>query len=133
METLTKSVPVADNAAKSILCKLPARIQKLIDVRDNGCWMWLGSTRSSKYKHTRYRYGTYNAKFAHRVVYQLLIGQIPSDREIDHLCNHKLCVNPAHLDVVTHQENCQRRLRSGPAPDPNSQRSQRGFYARRVK
>jgi len=42
---------------------------------------------------------------AHKFAYQAIIGPIPPGRELDHLCDNKLCVNPSHLEPVTHQEN----------------------------
>jgi hypothetical protein len=42
-------------------------------------------------------------------------GPIPEGLEIDHLCRVQLCVNPEHLEAVTHRENM---LRS---PLPNFQ------------
>jgi hypothetical protein len=111
------------------LCQvLPDRFLKLIDRVPDGCWKWLGSVRTRTYKHRRYRYGSYNGKLAHRLIYEALHGIIPSHLEIDHICHNKLCVNPAHLQVLTHQQNCARRPKSGPYPDPNSSRSRRGVY-----
>ena len=42
---------------------------------------------------------------AHRVVFQLLGVEVPSDLDLDHLCYTKSCVNPEHLEAVTHQVN----------------------------
>jgi hypothetical protein len=47
---------------------------------------------------------------AHRVVYQLLAGPIPEALDLDHLCKVQHCVNPAHLEPVTHGENVLRGL-----------------------
>jgi hypothetical protein len=42
----------------------------------------------------------------HRVMFQLYTGQpIPPGMEIDHTCNNRLCINPLHLQMVTHSEN----------------------------
>ena len=65
------------------------------------CWLWTASTRNG--------YGAYfhagQMTPAHRVAYEHLIGPIPEGLEIDHLCRVRACVNPAHLEPVTHQEN----------------------------
>ena len=58
---------------------------------------------------------------AHRVVYEEYVGQIPEGLQLDHLCHtfdkdctgghscpHRRCVNPAHLEPVTHRENALR-------------------------
>jgi hypothetical protein len=41
---------------------------------------------------------------AHRFVYEMLVGPVDAP-ELRHLCNTKLCVNPAHLKPGTHAEN----------------------------
>lgn len=35
-------------------------------------------------------------------------GPVPAGMELDHMCHDRGCVNPLHLDLVTHQENCKR-------------------------
>jgi hypothetical protein len=41
----------------------------------------------------------------HRVFYELANGPIPKGLEADHLCRNTLCVNPDHIELVTHREN----------------------------
>lgn len=72
---------------------------------DSGCWVWTGAKVRDGYgviceggNHGR------NLR-AHRVAYELLVGQIPSGLVIDHLCRNRACVNPAHLEPVTVREN----------------------------
>lgn len=72
---------------------------------ENGCWLWTGMPTTGGY-------GTFsfegNQQYAHRVAYKALIGVIPEDLQIDHLCRVRLCVNPWHLDLVTSRENMRR-------------------------
>lgn len=68
-----------------------------------GCWLWTGPL-------TRGDYGTFmapNGKMTrvHRYAYEVMVGPIPEGLELDHLCRVRLCVNPAHLDPVTHAVN----------------------------
>ncbi|WP_187280760.1 HNH endonuclease signature motif containing protein [Microbispora sp. CSR-4] len=42
---------------------------------------------------------------AHRAAYELYFGPIPDGLQLDHLCRVRHCVNPAHLEPVTGQEN----------------------------
>jgi len=36
-------------------------------------------------------------------------GFVPGKKQVDHLCNNRMCVNEAHLEMVTHKENQRRR------------------------
>lgn len=42
---------------------------------------------------------------AHRVAYDLLVGEIPAGMHVLHRCDHPWCVNPEHLFLGTHQDN----------------------------
>lgn len=49
---------------------------------------------------------------AHRYVHEMAIGPIPEGHEVDHVkargCKHRDCINPDHLEAVTHAENIYR-------------------------
>lgn len=47
-------------------------------------------------------------KYAHRVVYEELVGPIPEGLQIDHLCRVRACCNHLHLEAVTQRENIMR-------------------------
>jgi hypothetical protein len=65
------------------------------------CWIWTGGTGSG-YGVVGYRYHRYRA---HRISYLLAKGPIPAGLEPDHLCCVRPCVNPDHLEPVTHRVN----------------------------
>lgn len=73
----------------------------------SGCTLWLGST-------TERGYGRFTVDSqrrglaAHRVAYELFVGPIPAGLELDHTCRTPQCVNPNHLEPVTHAVNCRR-------------------------
>ena len=68
----------------------------------NGCWVWVGLLNA-------YGYGEFNVNRrhlgAHRFSYTTIKGPIPEGLELDHLCRVPRCVNPDHLEAVTHQVN----------------------------
>jgi HNH endonuclease len=41
-------------------------------------------------------------------VWRRIFGHIPDELEVDHLCENPWCVNPKHLELVTHKENVRR-------------------------
>lgn len=66
------------------------------------CWLWTGA-KSGGYGHI-WLTGI-GHRMAHRVNYEYHVGPIPEGLDLDHLCRVRACVNPSHLEPVTHQEN----------------------------
>lgn len=90
------------------------RFMRFVNKTDS-CWLWTGTTSG-----TNARYGYFNPTTSqygkkvpsHRWLYEQMIGPIPPGMELDHVadrgCASKLCVNPDHLEPVTHAENRRR-------------------------
>lgn len=85
-----------------------------IRVYPSGCWVMCGWGSKDGY-------ANYNRTTGHRVVYEALVGPIPTGLQLDHLCHtrdpncpsdstclHRRCVRPDHLDPVTVRENALR-------------------------
>lgn len=96
------------------------------------CWIWTAASSGRPGK----KYGRIWAgkrsltgrplgSQAHRVAYEMFVGPIPQGLQIDHLCRTTLCVNPAHLEPVTYEEN-QRRGNSPMAQQARQTHCKRG-------
>lgn len=79
-------------------------------VEDRGftspCWIWQGYQNPNGYCYYTVWHG--KSVKACRYVYERYKGKIPKDLDLDHLCRQRMCVNPNHLEPVTHAENCRR-------------------------
>lgn len=82
---------------------LPERIASKIQIDESGCWLWTAGRQNKDGYGGVHWYGKWSR--AHRVVYQLLVGDIPDGLQLDHTCRVRHCVNPAHLEPVTGREN----------------------------
>ncbi len=71
-----------------------------------GCWDWTASTAGGGYG--SFAVGGRRKTPAHRYAYEAAHGPIPEGLHLDHLCRNRRCVNPAHLEPVTQQENIRR-------------------------
>lgn len=90
---------------------------KIFQEPNSGCWLWEGRLSVKGY-------GIFylntdgngpsgrNAKpiSAHRFSYENHCGIIPKHLELDHLCRTRCCVNPRHLEPVSHRENVRRGI-----------------------
>lgn len=90
--------------------QLPSEIEAKITYMD-GCWIWTGARRVRNYGSVQYgERSNRKSALAHKYVYELLVGPVPEGLELDHTCREQRCVNPDHLEPVTHLVNSRRAL-----------------------
>jgi hypothetical protein len=82
--------------------ELLRRFWMKVSVRPWDCWEWAASVRKDGYG--RFLLNG-EATLAHLVAYRCLVGPIPADLALDHLCRNRRCVNPEHLEPVTDKVN----------------------------
>lgn len=80
---------------------------------ETGCWEWTGKTNERGYGYIQIGR---QSRRAHRVAYEAFLGEVPDGLVLDHLCRVRNCMNPAHLEPVSHAEN----VRRGEAPSRRS-------------
>lgn len=90
------------------------RLATQITVGDD-CWLWTGTPMKIGYARI---VNDGRRPYVHALMYELLIGPVPSGMTLDHLCHtndpacpggnydpHRRCVRPSHLEPVTLAEN----------------------------
>lgn len=92
-----------------------ARLARAYVVEPDGCWRWVKGITTSGYGHLSVGAVQYQA---HRLLYILEFGHdVPAGLFLDHLCRHRWCVNPHHLEPVTHAVNVQRGTQAHLTPE----------------
>lgn len=73
------------------------------------CWVWVGQTVNG--------YGVMTicgtTFYTHRLSYIEENGSIPAGLIVMHKCDNRVCVNPEHLTIGTHQDNTDDREEKG--------------------
>jgi hypothetical protein len=99
--------------------RLPVRFwDKVMPEPNSGCWLWTAALDSGGYGSFGAGGGSRRTVRSHVLAYETLVAKIPttdkphnlSNRalDVDHLCRVRTCVNPGHLEAVTHKVNVQR-------------------------
>jgi hypothetical protein len=89
------------------------RLPDSIKVDPSGCHIWTKALNSRGYGNTWFQDRMH---LAHRVAWFHAHGRWPTDGLVlDHICNTRACVNPAHLRELTNGANIMRAIPRGTA------------------
>jgi HNH endonuclease len=89
----------------------------LDQIEPSACWNWSGEITKKGY--ARFNYDKKRTG-GHRAIYEHIFGPISDNLTIDHLCRHRRCVNPLHLEAVTNTVNV---LRGESIPAQNARKT----------
>jgi hypothetical protein len=76
------------------------------------CWTWTAAKNSAGYGFIDI---AGRQRLAHRVSYELLVGQIPDELCVLHDCDNPGCINPTHLTAGTQSKNMRDKIIRGRA------------------
>lgn len=90
--------------------RIVANIDIVLAGYETPCWLWTkadsGSGRGGGYPRMKLNDRTCAV---HKVSFTNAFGYVPGNKQIDHKCRNRRCVNPDHLEMVSHIENQKRR------------------------
>ena len=109
-------------------------------IKQDKCWKWMGMKSVEGYGQI-YFHG--KVVRTHRLLYEIVRGNISHGMVLDHVCENKWCVNPDHLEEVTRVENMtryhdrmkgsKRQYKTGNRYDPKTRQLLQKRLKRRLK
>lgn len=95
-------------------------LRRSIPEPNSGCLLWLGAANKWGYGYVVIKGRTLRA---HRVSWEAHNGLIPDGMMVCHKCDVRLCINPGHLFLGTHNENMADMKRKGRVRSPPGERN----------
>jgi len=98
---------------------------KVAKREESECWEWIGATKFGGYGKLGNRKHSGSDIAAHRLSYELNVGQIPDGLCVYHKCDNPGCVNPNHLFLGTLADNNSDRESKGRGSDKHGEKNPR--------
>ncbi len=93
--------------------KTIARFEEKISHEPNtGCWLWIGAANHAGYGKLKVE-PRQQPRAAHRVSWEIYVGEIPDGACVLHKCDTPACVNPRHLFVGSLRDNSRDMMAKG--------------------
>lgn len=92
-----------------------ARILSRVVKTQVGCWELRANLAAGGYGRIRIGGRQY---LAHRCVFAMLKGEVPTDKVVCHTCDNPKCVNPEHLFLGSQADNIRDCVRKGRSHNP---------------
>lgn len=107
--------PVCYHAARGKRTSLSERFWARVDRTSapDGCWPWTGPPGYHGYGDVGRGRRSEGHAHAHRIAYELTHGPIPDKLYVCHRCDNRICCNPAHLFLGTHEDNQRDKVSKG--------------------
>jgi hypothetical protein len=78
------------------------RLSNKTSISEKGCWEWNGARSSDGYGSIKVKG---RMEGTHRVMWQVVKGDIPYGMNVLHKCDNPCCINLEHLWLGSHQDN----------------------------
>ena len=100
-------------------------MSKVSEDPTTGCWLWQATVNEKGYPIVVWLTRCYRV---HKLMHERAEGSpVPPGYDVDHTCNNRRCINPAHTERCSHQENIRRIRGRDAAPLPFDWRAHRDY------
>lgn len=109
-------------------------LSKFVQIGPAFCWRWQDAENSHGYGQFSTGCRELQKKhLAHVLSYEHFTGPVPNGVFVCHTCDNRICVNPHHLFLGTHQENMDDMKRKGRSPRSKGSRKLTDEQVREIR
>jgi len=108
--------------------KAAKRLERDHQKLTNGCWEFTGPRLYSGYGDMKLMFQGKFIRPVHRIAWILVNGPIPEGLTVEHKCRNRACINVAHMELVTLQENIARKPRPTHCPQGHEYTPENSVY-----